>query len=718
MSYPKRTKKYTLILTISVLIISWTLGYFFLEQQFKVSTKNQIQKIYNSVDELFNLHINHETKKFGLELEKIVSLNGISEALATNDHDRLHTIISVYYKNFKKVYNDIKILTFRSKDGITIYRAHRPDFYGDSLNIKRKLIVDTNRLQQSLHGFEVGKLEMTYRITQPIFHNDIYIGNVEIGLDPVHFINDLNGVFSLEMGLIINSSLLDIMINRDALLINKDYALISQNKRLREHFSQNIQDDILKIKMDTPLKNHLSDILGYLIVGFDTSEITKQNKDFMHRLFFIMVIMMLILGFVLHHGFEKILKYFTKQIYTDHLTGLQNRIALNDELFSDQGHILILSDIKEFSIVNELYGVDVGNEVLIQIGSAFKRFADENHFDTFRISSDEFVLLKVADDFEEHEYDQLLDNLHNYINSLTIHVDKISDSINIEIHSGITYDHSHALEDAKMALKKAKKSCLPYLAYTEHVNTKQHSKKILDIKKTVRHALENNNVIPYFQPITDVKGNIIKYEALVRIIESSNGKKNVLTPNMFLDISIENGLYIGIAKEMVKQSLSIFTSRNEKISINLLPNDLFNSSIINLLVEYIEEFGSAEKIVIEITEQESIEDYEKVLKVIKMLRELGVLIAIDDFGSGYANYSHILTIKPDYIKIDGSLIQNILTNDESKILVKSIIHFAKDLNITTVAEYVENENIFELLKGYGVDEFQGYYFGKPSDILE
>ena len=105
------------------------------------------------------------------------------------------------------------------------------------------------------------------------------------------------------------------------------------------------------------------------------------------------------------------------------------------------------------------------------------------------------------------------------------------------------------------------------------------------------------------------------------------------------------------------------------------------------------------------------------MRVVKQLRKLGVLIAIDDFGSGYANYGHILEIKPDYIKIDGSLIKNILSDRDSQILVKSIVDFARELNITTVAEYVETEEIFELLKEYGVNEFQGYYFGRPTDLL-
>ncbi|WP_373026435.1 EAL domain-containing protein [Sulfurimonas sp.] len=131
----------------------------------------------------------------------------------------------------------------------------------------------------------------------------------------------------------------------------------------------------------------------------------------------------------------------------------------------------------------------------------------------------------------------------------------------------------------------------------------------------------------------------------------------------------------------------------------------------------IEKFDSPQKIVVEITEQEGIENFDRLAKVVKKLRAMGVLIAIDDFGSGYANYAHILELKPDYIKIDGSLIQNILSDNDSKILVQSIVRFAHELNITTVAEYVENEEIFELLKKYGVDEFQGYYFGRPTDLI-
>lgn len=437
----------------------------------------------------------------------------------------------------------------------------------------------------------------------------------------------------------------------------------------------------------------------------------------MFRFFYIMIIIMVLLGGVLYQGFNRILKYFAHQVFTDNLTGLKNLVSLNNKLYSKNSYALILSNIKDFSLLNELYGLDTGNEVLVQVAKAFKEFASKYGFDVFRISSDEYVLLKKEDSFDVAKYSDIVDELHITINSLEIWIDGLGDSIGIEIYSGISFDHLYSLKDAQIALKIAKEKSLPYLAYTQSLDTKKQSANIIQVKRTIRYALEHKNVVPFFQPITDRDGNIIKYESLVRIVEFNDGKKNVLSPLYFLDIAMKSGLYIEMAKEVLRLSLLVFAKRDEKIAINFLPKDFLNPYIMDALLIYIKEFKSPEKVVIEITEQEGIEDFERLIKVIKMLKKLGVMIAIDDFGSGYANYAHILLIKPDYLKIDGSLIKNILIDSDSKILVRNIIHFAKDLNIKTVAEYVESKEIFELLKEYGVDEYQGYYFGSPVDLI-
>ena len=717
MSTPEQIKRKTLLAIIFILIFSWISGYILLSHEFNDSTDEQFKTISDSTEKLFEIKVKEESGVLKFKLERIVLADGLAKAVAHNDYTKIDSIVSPYYTHLKEVNSDIKILTFRSSEGVTLYRAHRREFYGDTLNKKRKLIIDTNANQKSFSGFEVGKLEMTYRVTQAIFYENRYVGNVELGVSPGFFIKNLNTVFKIDTGIAIDKSLSDIMINKDSTYIDEKYTLIRGCERLKQYF---IDSEVLpnfRVNMEIPLQNHLSQTLGLLVVGFDISGIVEKNKDFMYKLFVMGIFVSFILVVILHKGFNLILNHFAKQVYTDHLTGLQNRQALNNKLYSGKSNVLILSNIKEFSLLNELYGVDVGNEVLKQVGDAFESFASQHSLNVYRSSSDEYVLLKQENGYEADKYNEILKKLHARINTLSIYIDKIDETLGVEIYSGISFDHSHSLEDAQMALKKAREKSLPFLAYTEQVDTKKSSEHILGMKRVIRHAIEHKNVIPFFQPITDRDGEIVKYEALVRIVDFEHGEKKIIFPDEFLPVAIKSGLYIDIAIEMLSSSLDFFATRDEKISVNFLPNDFFNVSLMETFMALISKFDSPQKVIVEITEQESVEDLDRLLIIVQKLRKLGVQIAIDDFGSGYANYAHILTLKPDYLKIDGSLIKNILIDEDSRILVNNIINFAKDLNIKTIAEYVENEEIFELLKEFGVDEYQGYYFGRPTDLI-
>ena len=719
MNIPYKTRHNTLILTSIVLIVAWAVVYLFLNYELNNSLDRQFQKVASSAKNLFETNLEHEKKEMQLRLEELVNSEGLAKAVSNRDYESIASIVLSPYNKLKQIQDSLNILTFRSNDGITLFRAHKPEYFGDMLNKKRTLILDTNTLQRPFSGFEVGNLEMTYRITKPIFYNDVYVGNVELGISPDIFLKNLSSIFKTDIGVAIDKSLLDIMLIKKGIAIDENYIFIKGSEQLKKYFHYNHKEnmELYKIDMSITLDNHLSQTLGHFVVGYDMSAVAKKDREFMQRLFFMLVVIMLTLGAIHHFGFSKMLNHFSKQVYTDHLTALLSRHALNDNLLSLKDKVLLLSNIKQFSLINELYGVDVGNEILIKAAEAFDEFAKKYKFDAYRISSDEFVLLKEEENFDEDEYYKIIEELQSKINSLEIFVAGVDEVITIEVYSGIAFNDKHPLEDAQMAINKAKKQSLPYLMYSQKVDTKEHSQNIMRVKRCIKYALEHKNVIPFFQPITNRDGEIIKYEALVRIVEFDGGAKKILPPCDFLDISMSSGLYIKIAKEMLVQSLSFFAQRSEKISINFLPNDFFNPSIMDILVEQIKKFDSPKRVIVEITEQEGVENFDMLRKAAEKLREMGVQIAIDDFGSGYANYAHVLEIKPDYIKIDGSLIQNILTESDSKILVKSIVRFAKELNITTVAEFVENEEIFELLKEYGVDEFQGYYFGRPSDLI-
>ena len=127
----------------------------------------------------------------------------------------------------------------------------------------------------------------------------------------------------------------------------------------------------------------------------------------------------------------------------------------------------------------------------------------------------------------------------------------------------------------------------------------------------------------------------------------------------------------------------------------------------------LKQYNVAQKVVFEILEDENVKNYNLLISFIDEIKELGCKVAIDDFGSGYSNFEHLLKMNVDYLKIDASLIKNIATDENSYKITKTIVEFAKSLNLLTIAEYVENKEIFELTKQLGVDYSQGYYFSAP-----
>ena len=163
----------------------------------------------------------------------------------------------------------------------------------------------------------------------------------------------------------------------------------------------------------------------------------------------------------------------------------------------------------------------------------------------------------------------------------------------------------------------------------------------------------------------------------------------------------------------IKNAFEAAKKTGKNFSVNLSYEDISNKSLTNFLFDILSESGVGDKITFEILESESIKDYSKLQGFISELKQFGCKVAADDFGAGYSNFEHLIHLDLDYIKIDGSIVKNILTNDSSKIIAQTIVEFAKKLNIKTVAEYVSSEEIYDAVKEIGVDYAQGYYVGKP-----
>ena len=167
----------------------------------------------------------------------------------------------------------------------------------------------------------------------------------------------------------------------------------------------------------------------------------------------------------------------------------------------------------------------------------------------------------------------------------------------------------------------------------------------------------------------------------------------------------------------MENSFKILEHITTKISINLSSLDIEKEETRDILYELLERYSSdTSRIVFELLEDESVKDFAVIKRFIQKVKKLGVMIAIDDFGAGYSNFERLLEFEPDILKIDGSLVKNIANDVYSRNIVETIVSFAKKQNIITIAEFVENEEIFNILYNLGVDYSQGYYFGEPKKI--
>lgn len=233
--------------------------------------------------------------------------------------------------------------------------------------------------------------------------------------------------------------------------------------------------------------------------------------------------------------------------------------------------------------------------------------------------------------------------------------------------------------------------------------------------KMVKIALDNYKIISYFQPIINNKTQAIdKYKSLVRLIDQ-DGK--VLTPYQFLNISKKGSYYRKITQRVLENSFKMLHAITTKLSVNLSTIDIeeeeTRENIYRLLDQYQED---NDRLVFEILEDENIKNFENIISFVQNVKSRGVQIAIDDFGAGYSNFERLLKFEPDILKIDGSIVRNIVSDQYSRNLVETIVTFAKKQNIQTIAEFVETKEIFDYLRDLGVDYSQGYYFGKPEEL--
>jgi len=400
-------------------------------------------------------------------------------------------------------------------------------------------------------------------------------------------------------------------------------------------------------------------------------------------------------------------------LYVDSLTKLNNAFVLKDDISKAYLTTVFMIRLNDFGRLNELYGASSGNIFLEQFAELLKGFVENKEYKLYRYAGVEFAILDDSGFIDTDVLEEDVEELMALTHKSCIDIKSIDEVFQVDVSIGIASGTDKVLDKASTALRYARSHNCNFTYYNLNIDQVEENKTVLERKKDIKKTLDKDCFIPVFQPIVDVDGNIIKYETLMRMLKMDGDIENLMSPYHFLDIALKTNLYHRISEMVMRKSIEYFKDRNIDFSLNFALWDMENKGFIHELEELIKKYNIGKRVIFEIVETENIENYEMFRKFIERFRKMGVRIAIDDFGSGYSNFSYIIDIKPDYLKIDGSLIKNIDVNRESYILVKAIVELASSLGIKTIAEFVRSDEIFYVCKNLGINEFQGYLFSAP-----
>ena len=398
----------------------------------------------------------------------------------------------------------------------------------------------------------------------------------------------------------------------------------------------------------------------------------------------------------------------TSLLITDKLTGLKNRSQLIRELESKAVKSLALLNVDDFKEVNDFLGVEKGDQVIQKVAE-FLATNKAPQLKLFRVHGDEFALIE--------RHDAPVQNFHEQIIHLTRHISDhafmVADQdIFVSLSAGVAQADANLLATADMALREAKKSHKAVVNYAEVVVVSDQYKENLIWSRELKSALNEGRVIAVFQPVYNMQQEaIVSYECLVRL----KTRGELVSPFYFLDIAKKTRLYADLTRTMLMHAFETFKDRTERFAVNLSAEDLGTPETLQYLQKLCHDYTAGERLTIEITESEGIENFEEATQFLQVIKQMGVKVAIDDYGTGYSNFEYLMRLQPDYIKLDGSLIRNMLQDPDKELIVETIVTFAQKRGIETIAEFVEDNATYIKLKLMGVDMVQGYFISPPLE---
>lgn len=432
---------------------------------------------------------------------------------------------------------------------------------------------------------------------------------------------------------------------------------------------------------------------------------------------------------------KKIAAKLKWQAEHDSLTGLYNRNSFDHRLNElvrdakkwDNNHVLLFIDLDQFKIINDTNGHQAGDKLLQVLSEKLKKLIRQSDI-LARLGGDEFGVLLSNCNVEEGNRiaNLILTTINNYRFEWRTQRHTISASIGLVTITPACDDAQALMSAVDIACYVAKdkgRNRVHVLTVTEEEFLKLRSE--MEIPTQLHKAIDNGDLLIAVQHAIAINDENLPFkfynEVLLRLFDS---EKNIIATQMLIDAAERYNFMDRIDKWVINQtflSLShglIPLNKDSITAINISGATLNSTNFVEFIIEMFEAYPEipANRICIEITETSAIYNMDKLKQLIKRLKEYGCLFALDDFGTGLSSLSQLKHIDVDFLKIDGSFIKDIATDDIDKAMVASVINIGKAMGIPTVAEWVESQTILEIITEMGVSYAQGYHIAKPKIV--
>jgi diguanylate cyclase (GGDEF)-like protein len=489
--------------------------------------------------------------------------------------------------------------------------------------------------------------------------------------------------------------------------------LASMNSKLRQRFTalidsrspENVHFDI-DVEMASALGTVWYVFLGTRVPDMDgrTERLTGVVREITER----------------KHQLHRLTYLATRDELTGHLNRNSLRMELAEAIATAQAQErhcgFLVASIDRLAIINDSYGFDAADEVIVAVGERLARTLRSTDV-IGRTAGNKFgVILKNC---TEGDIAVVADRLRAVVRGDVVETRagrvSVTSSVGAVWLPGSASSSQEAMLRAEEALERARSRGRDGFSIYHHSELREGARlRLMAVADEVVAALKEDRLIFAYQPIIDAKTReVAEYECLLRMIKPDG---SIAPAGHFIPAAEQLGLVRLVDRRALEMAIAALHANPEvNLSVNVSGTTAQDSAFLQSFVEYVKQNESvARRLVVELTETAALHHFEENARFVSRLREMGCRVAIDDFGAGYTSFRNLQMLRVDKVKIDGSYVAALKSSPENQIFVRTLVDLAKNFNLKTTAEWVGSEEEACLLEGFGVDHFQGFFFGEPQ----